>query len=483
MAHGNPENSSIQKTADTNREVDHSSSAALPNIDRNEMFKESAKPTRAVAEPKELSFDNIYEKTSSTSGHRGGAPANPDDVGVPVKDPKAKANGPAHLRTQPGSIDPTKRNALVIDSFNDQKGDLDHVLNTRSHGGLIAEGMKKNGFNVFTADANAKVGAASGQFNFGPVFKDVVNQVEAGKLPLKSGDVVTASFGNSAERDGTGGDPTFQQASIILKMKLDPSNIKENTPEIIKRLGQVAQGHDPETGKPVKTPDFVQERARFATESNAAIKKLQDKGITVIAAAGNDGPDRLSLDTLGANVRLSSNDKEGKLDGFSGADNGTKKADGVLPLTATAPSLFDTTKIEEQKERVRVGDSGMVLPAAADKKATLDMHREKFAPNYVGNSKVTSRAQEAPQPSLVLSPDGALPIPMDAAIPQTGKFSGNQYPGDASKVTEAAKLAAPAEPYGMRQNPGRLVGVEAGTSFSVLDYTKGKAPRTVPLDQ
>lgn len=396
-------------------------------------------------------------------------------------------NAAVVLRTQPESIDPSKRNALVVDSFNSGDGkDFDTVLGTRTHGGFIGEGLRDNGFNVFTADNNAPNGKLSDNSDFGAVFKDIAKKIDSGELPLKQGDIVTASFGNNVGKDTdgnpVGGDPTFADASKLLKMDITPGSIKGQTDEIINRLGKVGQGLDPVTGEKANIDPKDQEMAKLAFETNQGIQELQKRGITVISAAGNDGADRVSLGFLSA-VRLSSADQNGKVDGFSASDSCTINANGVIPIFATSPGLLNPQPLARQTEQVQVGENGRIVNMNANPFETKVFHRDQLGPAFTDNTAVL---QAAPPPSfdgqqsLGFVPESGLSQKFGPLPRRDSGFNNRERPGDLSKVVYAdVKTASPDAV--LQPGPKRLIGVDPGTSFSVINFTKGKANRDVPL--
>lgn len=479
-------------SADRTRETDGEATKGLPHVDRLALLGDRTTRPQSVKapEPAELQMTDAFKKAgASLASRRAESPARDieavhtlpsfDAVAAKVPESGAKQSSknstfsPSDVKvlSAPDHPDPSKRNALVLDYFDNRAT----ALHQESHGEFIDKGLRTDNFNVFTATpGNEELAGTSGHADFGRLFDAVNAKVDSGELPLKQGDIVTASFGDIAKKDGNGGvkggDPTFKEASDLLKMNLNPSNIKENTPEIIRRLGLVADGKDPQSGLPTPTDANKMEQARFALHTDEAIKKLQEKGISVVHAAGNDGPEKVSLGFLAAKFRLSSNRPDGQPDAFSAHDDATKPANGVLPIRAISPGRFnDPTPFDQQKELLQIGDTGRVRAAPPGPLPSYEFHREKLGTD-------TKHALSPIDPGSEIGKVASGRFQASAGI----QFLDDSppKPSDPSKFPTIGDESLPGK---FPEPRPRIVGYNAGTSYSVIDFMKGRADRNIPF--
>jgi hypothetical protein len=183
-----------------------------------------------------------------------------------------------------------------------------------------------------------------------------------------------------------------------------------------------------------------------------------------------------------AATRMSSNDASGAPDRFSASDSGTTKADGVIPIKAVEPSLIDSTPLKNQKEKAQIADGGRIIDAPVFGKPALTFDRSQVGPETSDNTKALMQSPQSDLSQTAFAPPEATPSTFSKThldIPPIFSPAGNR-PGNISKVVDA-KTQTVSPDAALTPSTARLVGVDMGTSFSVLDFTKGKADRNVPL--
>ncbi len=199
--------------------------------------------------------------------------------------------------------DPQKPTVAFLDNFTKDwpavtlNGD-DNEAGKISHGEFSASAAEKNGFNALRLEL-ATNGAKD--IDFAKTIDDVGKAIDDGKLPLGKGDVLNISAGNN--------DPTFAEASKTLGFEVNAENLKEMRPKILERLDQLSK--DPNQS------DKDRERFKRVVDTNAAIDRLQSRGVEVMQSAGNEGPNKFSWDFMNAKHQLSGVKEDGTPEKFS----------------------------------------------------------------------------------------------------------------------------------------------------------------------
>ena len=213
---------------------------------------------------------------------------------------KPKSDGAVTVVGRPEEFNPSLPNLVVFDSFATKDVPLTFKEGENaskiSHGEISAKAAEAQGFqNVFRVERGAleldpdtiqqilfqpdKVAALAtlveGELASG--IEALEHKVNSGEIPLGKGDAVIMSFGN-------GLDPTFAEASTRFGVDLTPENLASKRSEFLERLKTISQ--DP------NHPEF--RMAANILRVNDALGRLQEKGIHVIHASGNQGPERFS---------------------------------------------------------------------------------------------------------------------------------------------------------------------------------------------
>lgn len=269
------------------------------------------------------------------------------------------------IEARPANFDAKLPSVAVLDEFTQDSLKLS-ATDSISHGELSARAIDEQGFlNVFrlqtdflqedSQGSDRHGSAAQNEGEIADSFEALVKLVESGELPLGKGDGVLASFGNAS-------DPTFAEATAKFGISVSAENLRTVRQDLLARLKEVsADATHPES-----------QWAANILRVNAAIETLQSRGINVIHAAGNGGPDKFSPGFLSANLQLTATDQHGKPLPNSADHSLTTKAlgkfsvevdrtTGALELTSSAmphPLTIlpnPTAKFNERSEEGRTG--------------------------------------------------------------------------------------------------------------------------------
>lgn len=259
-------------------------------------------------------------------------------------------------------FDPAKPTVIIVDDFSRPTLNLDRNGHGPSHGELSARPTEAMGqYNVIRIQVNTEQLPAtrrrlgeSFEKDSSSVFTALNEKIEKGELPLGKGDVVNISFGNNAlrQRDNLGevalvggkpvllegtGEPTFAEMNQLLGGEFESKpvtaeNLKEMRPKILERLKELQASDD-------LNDQFIKGSwIKAVLSTNEAIEKIQQKGIQVMVAAGNDGPDRVSWDYLVAEKQLAAVDRDGQYLPWSAHNSLTEPSLGRYDLK------YDQTK-------------------------------------------------------------------------------------------------------------------------------------------
>lgn len=355
--------------------------------------KGTAKPDEQMPEMSDLfsqldSFDTRGLKKNESRPKGDAASRTPSQRPKDLVDKPAEPVKPAapqeatSIVGKPANFDPKNPTVAFVDSFTpDDRQNLGRGTDV-THGEFSAGSAEANGFNSFRVQANSGNGNS-----FAQILENVEKKINTGELPLGKGDVVNISLGNP--------DLTFEQASQVFGFEINKDNLAQNKDRILEKAKEFAQ--DQNNGE-------LREIFENIVKSNEAISRLQEKGITVMHAAGNNGPDRFSLEFMNANMQLNSQ-TDGKPDGFSAAHNLTSPGDGKFKFTREA-DMTSPTPIRDQRGVVRVEDSNVKFPISG-----------------MGNGLVGNLAQ-VESSNLAQSTIDNLPNPAKLPLP-TSVFSSN----------------------------------------------------------
>lgn len=282
---------------ETNKDAAKAPEGASPKLEdsKPEGNPESTKPVGAKPEVPEGTKPESTKPDGNNPESRKPEIAN-SDSNVPLK-PSFEIVGPTD------NLDPQKPTVAYLDNFTKDwpAANLDGEKNENakiSHGEFSAMAAEKNGFNALRLELSTN---RAKDIDFAKAIDDVGKAIDDGKLPLGKGDVLNISAGNN--------DPTFAEASKILGFQVTPENLKEMRPKILERLDQLSK--DP------NQTDKDRERFKRVVDTNAAIDRMQARGIEVMQSAGNEGPGKFSWDFMNAKHQLSAVKPDGTPESFS----------------------------------------------------------------------------------------------------------------------------------------------------------------------
>ena len=224
----------------------------------------------------------------------------PQDVTSAEVDPPATAD-PVTVVGAPKSFNPELPSLVVLDDFAPTNS---RDLSTRdpnhkdliSHGEISAVAAEQQGFsNVFRVDMGSEsipdgsnaVRAQAWEGELATDIEGLEHKINSGEIPLGRGDAVIMSFGNPY-------DPTFKEASTRFGIDLTAANLASKRSEFLDRLETIRD--DPSHPESLMAANILR--------VNAAIVRLQEQGIHVIHAAGNDGPEVFSPGFMNASSQV-----------------------------------------------------------------------------------------------------------------------------------------------------------------------------------
>jgi hypothetical protein len=227
-------------------------------------------------------------------------------------------------------FDPNRHTVVILDDF--QRSEYSPNGSKQpglSHGEVSAAAAEQAGFNVLRLDINRNAEMAT-------ILAEVDKLKNEGRLPLRSGDALNISY----ERNWT-----WSEARCLLHMSVTPKSYASQRQEIMQRVNLIA------TGKaPVKAPaDGV-----WLTEAagiHKQIENLQNQGLTVVAAAGNQTRNQLNLDFINAREQLAAGNAKGKTYPFSAQNS----------LTTTYPGGFEMV-YEPSKKAYHLRNTNVYFP-------------------------------------------------------------------------------------------------------------------------
>ncbi|MBU6451110.1 MAG: hypothetical protein KGS72_04975 [Cyanobacteria bacterium REEB67] len=386
-------------------------------------------------------------KAHDSSKDKGASQNDPTD-GQPIK-----------IVGKPEHPDPNKPNVAVLDDFAGPK-EKAGGLSTETHGDISAKAAEANGFNVYrvqTSDAS-----------YGEQMKALDDKIKSGELPLGKGDAVNVSLGMPS-------DLSIKDTTGFFGAQASNDNLAQNKDKLLD--GFKAKSEDASNpGLQAVTRDVVQ--------SNDAIKDMQDKGIKVLHAAGNEGTDKYSAHFLNA-TELNSTRPNGQVDSFSADHNLTVRGDGVLPVTTRPADPFSKTPLAQDK-----GSSEIQLPngktlsqpiTELNKAWTGD--RVPFDRNSFDAHTYTDQLKEIPneQPNLMISADrlGNKETRFTPGRSPKPDFDAGQLrpaAGDSGlSITQTVPTRNDNNNLKFTDTPSadktpKVAGVLAGTSFSNIGY-------------
>lgn len=454
------------------KEAPDAHSRALPHVDRMALFEDHSKLTK-VGTSSHLPEFSLNDDSGAAKNGKDNPGAARQEGGLDKKTGKDGGTGTEEPSTEVvkrTGQDPKAPTVAFLDNFKEKHEDLGDGTRV-AHGEISRAAAEAKGFNtVALQDSDRR--DQNGDIDFSQRFKDIGKKIDSGELKLGRGDVLNVSLGNN--------DPTFEQANKFLGFSGDraitPENLAANRETILNRMKEISQ--DPSRS------DADRATALRVVGTNQAIDDLKARGIEVVHAAGNSGPNKFSWDFMNSSRELSSVRPSGIPDDFSASNSLTTPGDGVIPIhVVNEMNLLSPTPIASQKGNLEIGDTGArfartgrdIFPAD-----TQIFNRETFQ---------SGKRME----SLKVDPAPLDPRMFDAAPIGTGTIAGALPTNDLGPSALASDRFSGAAPFPKKfdlAHPGQdrfaetlkpgeipVVGVITGTSYANINYLKSEYER------
>lgn len=273
-----------------------------------------------LAQPLKIADDGRKEAQLQL-GARISAPRSRSDQDLPLPPKRPGQLGTYDLLAPGKRLKAGRRTIAFLDDF-EQAYALPILGKSRvAHGEISATAAEQNGFNVLRLQLNHKAIRWEYSADYSKVLTSIYDNVLAGNLKLKRGDIINISMGQPFQ--GLFGQPSFAEASDLLRLRepITAKNINDRAKQSEVLAALRAKLQEAELSKQ------LHERLRQVVETNEIIAKIQDRlGVQVVVAAGNNGPQRFSWDFLTASERLASTDATGAL--LAGSATGTAAGQG-----------------------------------------------------------------------------------------------------------------------------------------------------------
>jgi hypothetical protein len=422
------------------------------------------------------SHDKHHEKDQKPADGKAGDKAGDKPGDKSEKDKVAKPAETAVLLNNDKNFDNNKPTVAYLDDFSKAANNREKIneQNGLSHGEFSARGAEQNGFNAYRLQSKTTSPDGGKHQDYSKPLNEIADKIENGQLKMGRGGVVNVSMGHHDN------DKTFEEANTFLGTKgLNAENLKDRRPEVLDKLNQVANDQ--------KRSDDDRAWAKTALDTNKAIDRLQEKGIHVMHAAGNDNTateKRFSMDFMNASEQLGSNKPNGKPDSFS-ADHSLLsergKTDGVYTFKYSGMDAMSKTPVADQKGFYQADNANLRFEGSefggrlGSGNQTWNIDRAKFVdngqePNQASPDKLDKSAFSQPKtaPDQKFSNDAVTKWNPNGF----GDATKSSYGGDASKAqsikvqnrTSDAQAAVTDKPEGADSND-RASWV-AGTSFA-----------------
>lgn len=457
------------KTADT--ATDDSHTRGLNKHDRTHDAKHPKKPAKGDHHD----GDKPHEKPDAK-------PAKPGDKHPAKPEDKKPAEAPDSIKVLNDDKNFNKNNPTIayLDDFSKRSDNVEPKLdgkNGPSHGEFQARAVEQNGFNAYRIQSQTQSPDGGKHEDYSKALNSIADKVDSGQLKLGKGDAVNVSMGHTEK------DMTFEQANKFLGTKdLNAENLKERRGEILDKLGEVA--NDPKRSADDRA------WAKTALDTNKAIDRLQEKGIHVMHAGGNDNnatDKRFSMDFMKASDELGSNKPNGKPDAFSAdhslmADRG--KTDGVYTFKYNGMDALSKQPVADQKGFYKADGANIRFEGSefgqrlGDGNKGINMDRSKF----FDNGTLPANAGRDTIDSSALSPNTSGPEqkfsndsvtkwnPNQFGGPTTSPYFGDLKKASNIKVDRTTNFSGDKPEAGTENS----AAYAAGTSFSNIRYAIGK---------
>jgi hypothetical protein len=416
--------------------------SALSGVDRIKLLQEGTPQRQAdTANLHDFAIDGLHDDGGKKGAGGGSGLRGFTEVGV---SPTSNSGTPHDADSPAPATEIVKRTgddlkaptAVFVDEFIQKTEPLGDGTDV-AHGEVSRTAAEKIGFNTVALQSDG-IHDINGDQDFSKPLNDVARGIDDGTLKgLGSGDVVNVSMGND--------DQTFKEFNEKFlgvpndsKEAITRDNLASRTDDIIRRARAISE--DPSRNEAARV------KAKRIVDTNDAIDNLKAKGIQVLHAAGNDGPDRFSPDFLHA-TELASVNLDGTADSFSADNSLTKGANGVFPVHVTdGADLLSPTPLADQTSNLEIGNTGVKFPSKA---GLLTEDNRIFDRNSV-DLKADLKPIDRPLDSSFFKPEPML-------------TDGSNFQATSSTGTATTSF---------RPGQEAAVGQVGGTSFVNIDFLK-----------
>lgn len=233
--------------------------------------------------------------------------------------------------------------AIVLDDFNSATEVEFKNGEGLSHGELSSRIAELNGFNV----DRIQIGSLKRGFKDLPGGLEQINTaIDSGQIQLTDKNVVNVSLGVNL---------SFDEAGKMLGMELTPENLKSKREDIYKAAQDKLDSPDSDAS----TRGYLKQML----ECTEQIHKLQERGIEVVAAGGNDGPDQFNFAMIAADKHYGATTRDGDVAHYSANNSMTEFGRGDVDFFSIPVNVLDPKPISEQTGTYRLDGSNARLPA------------------------------------------------------------------------------------------------------------------------
>ncbi len=322
-----------------------------------------------------LVFDDVYTTNSDTTTRafqRAGSEGDKAKVDEKAQTGDAKTFKTFTVQGDLDKLDVFKPTVAFLDTGRTDPIKFDQYQ--LSHGQVSALAASKNGFNSFILDIDGHRTTSMSEH-----LSEIDKSIETGKLPLGKGDVLNisvdkkdmmtlAKLNGDLEKGGKALSQLLEQQNPPLKLELPVTaeNLAKNRPALLKSLEYLAPRD---------------EAYAEALATNKALESITKRGVTVLSAAGNEGPHRIDLNNLTVKNQLGSGDEAQQCDDpFSTTNSLTQKADGAVGVYA---------KLDEKGQpdgNFIMNNNGNLMEFSKDDLARLDPTHNNHVPGTISNT-------------------------------------------------------------------------------------------------
>lgn len=386
-----------------------------------------------------MAIASTLQRQDEESFYQGREIARPVDLSAMQPD-----GGNQHTEVLPYKpIDKARPTLVIFDSFTMPVASPNGERNgSLTHGQISADAAEQRGFNVI------RVTSREGGPEFGKTMPELADRVESGEIPVGRGDVLNVSAGWGI---------SFEKASAMLGVNITADNLRDMVPQIRQRMRDLIDS--PQLS--LADRNWLQ----AMTASNDAVERIRARGVEVVAAGGNEGPERFNIAMLTATTQLSATNSAGDMAAWSANNSLTTPGQGHYELRYQRADMMNPQSIAEQQGRYQLGQQAVYFDA--EKLGGVHTNRTLFPSRQREDYLRPVRPHAEPLPAELLQPGDTS----DAGRLQPTKVA-EQVSMVRTRPNHGDNVGLPAYPYDKY-----IMGWTRGTSFSNVDYLSANFER------